>query len=170
MEMPIASQLVQSAVSVLLGAALGLYYDVLRLPRLLSGAFLSAVMDLLFWLGTFFCLFCLGLGAGEGQLRLFMFLASGLGFALWEAVPGAFIRTGETAAAAFLKQSAQKRAARRISGHTYFKKVLKFLKNLFPSPARWFTIREHEGIPAQARIGTRRNTDTAANRGDSHEV
>ena len=133
METPIAAQLVQSAVSVLLGAALGLYYDILRLPRLLTGAFLSAVADLLFWLGAFFCLFCLGLGAGGGQLRLFMFLASGLGFALWELGPGVFIRSGETAAAVFLKQSAQKRAVRRKAGHTYFKKVLKFLKNLFPS-------------------------------------
>ena len=113
MELSLSMQLAQAAVSVLFGAGLGLYYDLLRMPRLLFPGRISTVLcDLLFCFGALIGLFVLGLGPGEGQLRLFMCLFSLAGFVLWRLAPGRFLRAGEYAFAAVLKHSAQIAAAK----------------------------------------------------------
>lgn len=130
MELYLSEQLAQAAVSVLAGAGLGLYYDLLRLPRLLFPCWLITVAcDFVFCLGTLLGLFILGLGPGSGQLRLFMCLFAIVGFTLWRLAPGRFLHAGETALARLLKHSAQRIAAKaRIALHklkksAFFKKM-----------------------------------------------
>ena len=59
--------------SILLGAGLGLVYDVLRaLRRSLGWRWLAFLLDLLFWLGTIALLFFMALTRETGQLRLYL--------------------------------------------------------------------------------------------------
>lgn len=129
MELNISAQLAQTAISILAGAGLALYFDLLRLPRLLFPGWPSTFLcDALFCLGALFGLFTLGLGPGGGELRLFMCLFAGLGFVLWRSAPGRYLAAGERRLAKGLKQCAQKLAKRlKVSIHNlkksgFFKK------------------------------------------------
>lgn len=134
------AQFAQAAVSVLAGALLGLYYDLLSLPRaLLRGGVSTAICDLLFSLGALLGLFTLGLGPGEGELRIFMLLAAAAGFLLWELSAGRQIRRGALRLSELLRKGA-KNAASAQKMRAYGKKIC---KKLFPSAARWFTIRRN---------------------------
>ena len=167
MELKIGLQLAQAAAGVLAGALLGLYYDLLRLPRLLLGGSVSTFLcDVLFCLGALLGLFTLGLGPGRGQLRLFMLLCAGIGFALWACAPGRLIHRGEAAFASSVKQSAQKLAFRLKQQRTHFKKIGDFFKKLFPSGESWFTIKQNKGITASGGTAGQGETDSAHGRGD----
>ena len=59
-----------------MGALLGLYYDLLRLPRLLlPPRWAQELLDLLFWLGAFFLLFLCATWLEGGRVRLYLALA-----------------------------------------------------------------------------------------------
>ena len=75
------AQLGQVALALGLGAALGLLFDVLRVPRRHARrAFLRAVLDAVFSLAVGLTVFAFGMAAGSGQVRLFMFLAIAAGW------------------------------------------------------------------------------------------
>ena len=75
------AQLGQLALALGLGAALGLLFDVLRVPRRHARrAFLRAVLDTVFCLTVGLTVFAFGMAAGSGQVRLFMFLAIAAGW------------------------------------------------------------------------------------------
>ena len=75
------AQLGQVALALGLGAALGLLFDVLRVPRRHARrAFLRAVLDAVFCLAVGLTVFAFGMAAGSGQVRLFMFLAIAAGW------------------------------------------------------------------------------------------
>ena len=75
------AQLGQVALALGLGAALGLLFDVLRVPRRhVRRAFLRAVLDAVFCLAVGLTVFAFGMAAGSGQVRLFMFLAIAAGW------------------------------------------------------------------------------------------
>ena len=64
-------QLGQVALALGLGAALGLLFDVLRVPRRHARrAFLRAVLDAVFCLAVGLTVFAFGMAAGSGQVRL----------------------------------------------------------------------------------------------------
>lgn len=124
MALPVGLQLARACVSVLCGAALGLCYDALRLPRLLfPGRLCAAVSDLLFCLGAAAALLSLGLGPGGGQLRLYMCAFAFLGFGLWRIGPGRLLARGEARAAALVRRGAR-------LGLKKLKSVAKTLKKL----------------------------------------
>ena len=81
--------------SVLLGAGMGVVYDLFRALRIIfppaarDGAVL--VQDILFVLICGFGLFCFATLEGRGQLRFFMVFGSGLGFVLYILTIGNFI-------------------------------------------------------------------------------
>lgn len=73
--------------SVLLGAALGVVYDCFRVARILLPPLAKTrptfFADMLFWLIFGFCVFCFAAALARGQVRMFMFFGSLLGFALY---------------------------------------------------------------------------------------
>lgn len=81
MKISILSQLMQIALSLLLGFSSGFLYDTFKVLRRNSGgkAF-SAFMDALFCLVVCFALFVMGMSAGEGSLDLAMFVFAFAGF------------------------------------------------------------------------------------------
>ena len=108
MALPVSLQLARACAGVVCGAALGLFYGLLRLPRLLlPGRGTDAACDLVFCLGAAAALFTLGLGPGGGQLRLYMCACAAGGFALWRAAPDRLLARGEARLAALLRRGAR---------------------------------------------------------------
>ena len=128
MALPIPLQLARACAAVLCGAALGLWYDLLRLPRLLlASRAAEAAADLTFCLGAALALFTLGLGPGGGQLRLYMCVCAALGFCLWRAAPGSFLARGQAFLAARLRRAAQQRPRRAFRVKKFIKLAKKHL-------------------------------------------
>ena len=81
MKLPLLSQLAQLVLGLALGAALGLAFDVLRVPRRhVRGVVFRALLDGAFCLLTFGSVFLFGMTAGDGQVRLFLFAAIAAGW------------------------------------------------------------------------------------------
>lgn len=68
-----------------MGFLLGLYYDVFRVIRLVmrSGKRWIVVQDLLFFLSSAVITFLFALAVMDGQLRFYLFLGEGIGFAAY---------------------------------------------------------------------------------------
>ena len=65
---------------VLLGALLGLVYDVMRAARRATGCrWLAFLLDLAFWVGTTWTLFLFALVRGDGRIQVFYLVALALG-------------------------------------------------------------------------------------------
>lgn len=83
----VSQQTASFLLSVLLGAALGVVYDCFRVARILLPPLAKPkptfLADILFWLIYGFCVFCFAAASARGQVRMFMFLGSVLGFALY---------------------------------------------------------------------------------------
>lgn len=79
--------------SVLLGVALGVYYDVLRAVRrhFRAGTALTAVCDTVFWLGLLAALFEFSIAFAAGQSRYYVLAGAGAGAALYFALPGELV-------------------------------------------------------------------------------
>lgn len=79
------SQLLVLLQSILLGAAVGLYYDLLRAPRRFFrlGRGGVALLDGLFWIGVLAALFAFSLRAAAGQSRYYVLAGCGLGALLY---------------------------------------------------------------------------------------
>ena len=79
-------QLLQLQGALVLGAALGLLYDLLRPPRRCLGRVPAALLDLLFALLAGAAVFLFTMGAAAGRLGLWEIIASALGFFLYLSV------------------------------------------------------------------------------------
>lgn len=83
----VSQQTASFLLSVLLGAALGVVYDCFRVARILLPPLAKPkptfFEDILFWLIYGFCVFCFAAATARGQVRVFMFLGSILGFTLY---------------------------------------------------------------------------------------
>ena len=76
MKLSLLGQLAQLMLGLGLGAALGLAFDVLRVPRRhVRSTVLRTLLDGVFCLLTLGAVFLLGMTAGDGQVRLFLFAA-----------------------------------------------------------------------------------------------
>lgn len=82
MELPIALQALQFAISGAAGLGLGLIYDLLRALRRRNRR-LAILLDLLFCAMALLLFLLLALYPGHGILRLFMLGGIGLGMILW---------------------------------------------------------------------------------------
>ncbi|HHU05036.1 MAG TPA: hypothetical protein GXZ65_00955 [Clostridiales bacterium] len=77
-------QLIEAALSVGLGFALGIVYDLFRIARRrLNALHLTALFDALYWVLAAACLFFFGAGASQRGFRLFMFAFAFLGGAFY---------------------------------------------------------------------------------------
>lgn len=141
MDIPISTQLAQIAASTLVGAGLGLFYDFLRIFRIrLRHNIITLLLDLVFWIVGILALFSLGLGPGQGTLRLFMVIFVLFGSILYflglsKLIMRIFTLLFDT----IIKIIALFKApALRIADIN--KKLLKKQKKLFQKSAKWFTI------------------------------
>jgi hypothetical protein len=136
-------QLQQAGLSLAVGAAAGLLYDLFAVQRA-ARRFLAPLLDLLFCLLTGAALFWLGAGPGGGSLRLFMLLFLLLGMQLYFRLSGGRVRrllsrlwglwervfAFLTAPLRFFLQFMKKSA----------KKARIFEKKLFQNSKKWFTL------------------------------
>lgn len=83
MELPVAVQLREGCWFILLGAGLGLLYDMLGGLRDRAGRPAGAAADGLFALAAVGALFAGGMASLEGRARLYMLACAGLGGGLW---------------------------------------------------------------------------------------
>ena len=132
------AQLGQVALALGLGAALGLLFDMLRVPRRHARrAFLRAVLDAVFCLAVGLTVFAFGMAAGSGQVRLFMFLAIAAGWTGYFAwVSGQVLPPLEQ----FSRRCAQKTRQFAAPGQKFAKKVWIFAKKRFQNRRRCFRI------------------------------
>lgn len=136
MNQPMLVQLGQLALALGLGAALGLLFDVLRVPRRhMHRAFLRTVLDGVFCLLVGLVVFAFGMAAGTGQVRLFMFLAIAAGWTgyfVW--LSGYVFPLLEK----FSRLCAQKTRKVTAPGQKIAKKVWIFYKKTLPKSPRMF--------------------------------
>lgn len=138
MKLPLLGQLAQLMLGLGLGAALGLAFDVLRVPRRhVRSTVLRTLLDGVFCLLALGAVFLLGMTAGDGQVRLFLFAAIAGGWTcyfLWLSghIFPQLERSGRLCA----------RKMRQITapGRKFIKKVLFFAKKHFQSRRRCFRI------------------------------
>lgn len=81
MEIQISVQLEQLGISAVLGAAIGIGYDVFRLFRRLTG--INWLFDAAFCLCAIVSLFTLAMEVGGGNLNVFMLLSAAAGFSAY---------------------------------------------------------------------------------------
>jgi spore cortex biosynthesis protein YabQ len=136
METYLSKQAIAFLWAVALGGALGGFYDFFRILRILRGKdrpVLVFLEDVLFTLGAALSTaFCFTL-TNYGQVRLFLLVGEGLGFALWFYTLGAFVAKVARFTARVLA------GLKRILGQI-FRKFMIFLKKPFLFLQRWFII------------------------------
>jgi hypothetical protein len=141
MEIAVSGQAAEAALSLALGAAVGIIYDLLRaIRRRLSGKAVTAIADGLFWIICAIGLFLLGFGVGHGRQRIFMTVLAFLGavlyfltasriiFAFWMLVTGGIgiILKFLLAPLGIIKK--------------FLRKILGILKKIFSSWGKWYKI------------------------------
>lgn len=158
MEIPVAEQAAAFAGAILLGFAVGVLYDILRLFRLrLPIPFLGPVLDLLFWVAVVAALFLYAASATGGRMRIYVLLSVFGGAVVYFVTLSAWVMSlGNLIAdgAAFL--------ARLVKLPVLFlqacaKKIEKNLKNLFLYRRKWSKIEAtFEAMEDAARHGAAR--------------
>jgi len=78
------------------GIIIGIWYDVLRLVRIMTvpRPFWCAVCDLVFWIGAAVLFFMVMLDVDNGDLRVYTLLGAAVGFALYIIAPSRLIMKG----------------------------------------------------------------------------
>ncbi len=91
----ISEQVMLFLLAVLVGAGLGVLYDVFRLIRVVfppaKKTGMVTFMDVLFWLIYAFVIFVYSVQYGRGQVRFFFFIGSVLGFVLYIVTVGSVV-------------------------------------------------------------------------------
>ena len=155
MGLAISSQLRQLVLFAALGAALGLWYDLLSPLR--RGRLLTAAADLLFALSALAGLFGMGQFSAEGALYLYMAACAAAGFALWLHLASPIVRRGLRALGARIAGSSLAAAAEKA--RTRLKEYGKFL---FSSAAKWFTMSLEQAREKRRERGRRQTAYEAA--------
>ena len=144
--------------AILLGFAIGVLYDLLRLIRVrIHISLVGPVLDLLFWVAVVAALFVYATNATGGQMRIYVLLSVFGGAAVYFVTLSAWVLSlGNLIAdgAAFLG-----RLVRLPFLLMYFwaKKIEKNLKNLFLYRRKWSKIeRTFEAMEDAARFGAAR--------------
>ncbi|MBR3084172.1 MAG: hypothetical protein IKH03_06345 [Oscillospiraceae bacterium] len=134
---PLSAQILLLAATLLTGLALGACYELLRLLRQRLGLLAGLGLDLGFCLSFGAALFLLGMGPGDGRLRLFMPPLALLGMGLWFRLFGGPAR--RLAGGALDRLGASLGRMLRPLGLP-LKKIRFFFKRGFSFLRNWFTI------------------------------
>ena len=127
--------------ALLLGGAMGLAYDLLRIVRVrLRLPLAGGALDLLFWLGATGALFLWSQGAWDGRVRLYGAVFCLAGGAVYFGTVSPWVRRlGDLAArlAGWIWKILTFPAALALS---LLKKIKKLIKNIFLSGTKWYRI------------------------------
>ena len=161
MELSVAQQASSLVGAILLGFAIGVLYDLLRLLRVrLHIPFLGSALDLLFWVATVAALFVYATGATGGQMRIYVLLSVfGGATAYFVTLSPWILSLGNLIAdaAAFLGRL-MKLPVRFL--HFCAKKLEKNLKYLFLYRRKWSKIEAtFEAMEDLARLGAARKEE-----------
>lgn len=93
MELQVSAQTFLFLESCLLGAVLGVIYDIFRILRISfkNGSFLIFLEDALFFFICAILTFCFMLTTNDGQVRFFILLGEGIGFILYHCTIGVLV-------------------------------------------------------------------------------
>ena len=142
METYLSDQAVAFLWAVALGGGLGGVYDIFRVVRILRGRdrpILVFLEDLLFALIAALATASCFTWTNFGQVRLFLLVGEGLGFALWHYTLGVFIGAVARWVARFLRWIG------RIFGQI-FKKIMEFFKKPFIFLKEWIKIKKSKYV------------------------
>ncbi|NBI65813.1 hypothetical protein D1646_03105 [Pseudoflavonifractor sp. 60] len=137
--------------ALLLGGAMGIVYDLLRILRVrVRIPFLAPVLDLLFWLAATAALFLWSQEAWGGQVRVYgaVFCLVGGGLYFWAISPW-LLRLGYLGADLTAALLGILTFPLGLAG-VLLKKIRKFAKNVFLSGAKWYKIKSLTGQLDQA--------------------
>ncbi|WP_084234029.1 spore cortex biosynthesis protein YabQ [Papillibacter cinnamivorans] len=152
MTQSVSLQLTQFVNSILLGFAVGILYDLLRALRARrASAFLTALLDILFWLLAAGALFGFAMQVGFGELRIFMAAgAAGGGVIYFCSMSRFFFRFfvfGVDLLVKFLKIVLFPIHMLKI----LLKKGAENAKNIFLYYRKWYKIMRHERTRSSSR-------------------
>lgn len=145
MENPLTVQLYQAAASFLFGAAIALIYDIFRAYRRSRKGSIHHGADILFWCIACGALFYLGMGVGDGQLRIFMAAIAGLGGVGYLAGPSRWILPMLIGGLKILEKIWRFLLRPFQKAWKSAKKFVKTKKNIFPKWRHWFRIQNISG-------------------------
>jgi len=135
----LANQLMCAALSLALGAAAGLLYDVLHEMRtMFRSVLISALMDILFWMVCIAAVFMLAMTAGQGELRIYMVAGIAGGGAIYLSTVSRAVRTILRRVTRAVKRAI---AAPAAYAARQTKKSAKIAKNIFQLKKNYCTMK-----------------------------
>lgn len=140
METSLYGQLFEVAAALLLGAGMGFVYDCMKIIRgRLPMRWLTALLDILFWVVCAAMAFWFAMTFGGGELRLFSLLAMALGIVVYFLLLSVYIR----AAGFSLIDGAAELFRLLFRPFAAVGKIIhKILTKLFPFVRKWHILRE----------------------------
>jgi spore cortex biosynthesis protein YabQ len=144
MEISLYGQLYEVAAALLLGVGMGFVYDCMRIVRgRLPLRFVTALLDILFWIVCAAMAFWFAMTFGGGELQIFSLGAMALGIVVYFLLLSVFIRA---AGFAVIDGAAELIRVIFIPLKLIGKKIHIFLTKLFPFVRRWHILREEHKI------------------------
>jgi len=159
-EISISAQAAAFGGAILIGMAVGLGYDLIRIPRAyIHIPLLGEALDLLFWLLVTVVLFLYAMTAGDGEVRIFMAIALFGGAVFYFLVLSPWIRRFSALMVSAVTAIWRFITFPLVQVARVFKKMLEILKNIFSSCSKWYKIKripgEEEAAAGRERIGKR---------------
>lgn len=135
----IALQLMQAITSLAAGAVLGVLYDILKSVRRKTRA-LTVPADVVFCAAAAITMFLLGMWAGQGELRLFMFVFAAAGAACYALLLSGYVLAAAGALIQLLCEILNLLTKPFMMLGKLLKKFGFFIKKSFQNHKKWFTI------------------------------
>ena len=140
MEQPLSVQLLRPAAAFLTGCGLGMLYQLLGFVRRRLGGAAAFLCDAVFCAAAGLALFLLGMGPGQGSLRLSTIAAAAAGAAAYFALAARTVSPAMERALSLLHKAARLAAAPICSVYKILRAAAKNLKNIFSRLEKRITI------------------------------
>jgi len=142
MEISVSNQFFQALSSIVLGIAIGFFYDFLKIIRIrVKQNLITYIVDIIFWVVVGFAVFMMSMVVGQGELRIFMITSTVIGAALYFITMSRFTIKVCNKLVDIIVKILQTIAAPFIRIYKFIKKIMKKLKKHFKNSAGWGKIR-----------------------------